>query len=101
MTTVVPEIIRSFETSAHDSFLRALHVCGKAAGNLESPEFTLCIKASAVNFGYAYNAFNDYRTNVNTMSKKGQLEWTWSIQSTALSIQYIYTVFSLIWVYSK
>jgi hypothetical protein len=74
MATVLPEVIRSYETSAHDSFLRALHVCGKAAGNLESPEFTLCIKASAVNFAYSYTAFSDYKANINIMSKKGQLE---------------------------
>ncbi len=76
MSTTLPEVIHSFETSAHDSFLRTLHICSKAAGDLESPEFTQCVKASAINFAYAYKAYADYKTNTAIMAKKGMLEWT-------------------------
>ena len=52
-----PEDFHRYETAVHESFLLSLVSCSSEAGNLESPEFTQCIKAAGINFGYGWQAF--------------------------------------------
>lgn len=72
--SVVPEDIHSIETAIHESFLHTLNHCSKVDESLDSPNFTQCIKAAGVNFGYSYQAFLQYRFNTQIMSSKGLLE---------------------------
>jgi hypothetical protein len=69
-----PETVHNYETAVHDSFLRSLNYCAGLSQSLESAEFTQCIKASGVNFSYAYKAFLQYKTNTQILSLKGMLE---------------------------
>ncbi len=69
-----PENVHNYETAVHDSFLRNLHFCSQVANSLDNPEFTQCIKAAGVNFGYSYKAFIDYKTNTELLAGKGMLE---------------------------
>jgi hypothetical protein len=69
-----PETVHNYETAVHDSFLRSLNYCAGLASSLETPEFTQCIKASGVNFGYSYNSFVQYKINTQIFVEKGMLE---------------------------
>ncbi len=72
--SIQPETVHNYETAVHDSFLRNLNFCAKVAESLDNPEFTQCIKAAGVNFGYSYKAFLDYKIATADLASKGMLE---------------------------
>lgn len=69
-----PETVHNYETAVHDSFIRSLNYCASVSQSLETPEFTQCIKASGINFGYSYNAFVQYKTNTQIFGERGMNE---------------------------
>ena len=69
--SVKPEAVHHYETALHDSFLQSLVYCGGEAGNLESPEFTQCIKAAGINFKTSWEMFQKYKLNTLMMATRG------------------------------
>lgn len=58
------ESVHSFETAAHESFLRSLYYCAEETKSYESADFTQCIKAAGVNFNYSYYQFARYKNAI-------------------------------------
>jgi hypothetical protein len=72
--SIRPETVHCYETAVHEFFMRSLNYCVGVAQNMESPEFTQCIKAAGVNFAYSHQIFMRYKTNTQLMASKGMVE---------------------------
>ena len=56
-----PDLLNEFESHSHAAFYESLVACEKEAKSLDSPYFSMCMKATGFNFFTTYEKWLDYK----------------------------------------
>ena len=72
--TINPELLNEFESHAHSTFFESLVACEKEAQSLDSPYFTMCLKASGFNFRSVFDKWLDFKLKLKQHRRINQDE---------------------------